>query len=284
MTLLIEDTVEYKDRQRQAWDNVASEWEKWWPMFERNVQVVSDRIVESAALSPGKRVLDLATGIGEPAITAARLIGPDGKVVATDLSSKMLAIARKRADQLGLNNIEFRQMDAEAVDRLQGHFDAILCRWGLFFLPDLKVALERMRQKLASDGRIVAAVWGEPQKVPPLSLPMKIAGEVLQRRPPAGPGVFSLSDKEDLMRKFSEAGFAKPHIEELTLMAGFESAGEFTRFTRDVSAPVKMLIADQPPEKQNEIWDAIARAAGQFARPDGSLRMPMTTIIVMARI
>ena len=249
MTLLIEDTVEYKDRQRQAWDNVACEWEKWWPMFERNVQVVSDRIVESAALSPGKRVLDLATGIGEPAITAARLIGPDGKVVATDLSSKMLAIARKRADQLGLENIEFRQMDAEAANQLDGHFHAILCRWGLFFLPDLKVALERMRQKLASDGRIVAAVWGEPQKVPPLSLPMKIAGEVLQRRPPAGPGVFSLSDKEDLMRKFSEAGFAKPHIEELTLMAEFESADEFTRFTRDVSAPVKMLIADQPPEK-----------------------------------
>ena len=100
--------VEYKNKLSQEWDNVASGWEKWWPTFERGSQVVSDRMVELAEIGPGQRVLDLATGIGEPAVTAAHLVGSKGTVIATDLSREMLAVGQKRAVQQGLENIEFR--------------------------------------------------------------------------------------------------------------------------------------------------------------------------------
>lgn len=276
------DPVEYKTKQLRMWNSVAVGWGKWWPTFEKGAQIISHRMVELAAISPGKQVLDIATGIGEPAVTAARMTGPEGLVIATDLSTEMLAIGRKRAAELRIKNIEFRRMDAEAVDQMEHLFDAILCRWGLFFLPDLKKALEKMRQRLVPGGRFVAAVWDEPQKVPALSLPMKVADEILKRRPPSGPGVFSLSDEAVLREIFMDAGFVKVHTEELVIVAEFASASEFTQFTKDISAPVKMLMSDQTPKKQSEIWDAITNAAGLFAGPDGRIEMPMTSIIVRA--
>ncbi len=279
----MKDDTEYKTRQRRSWDDVAAGWEKWWPVFERYAQSVSDRIIELAEIGPGMSVLDVATGIGEPAITAARLVSDSGSVVAIDLSPEMLSIGRKRAEQLGLENIEFRKMDAEAVDQLDNRFDAILCRWGLFFLPDLKAALVKMRQRLASDGRLVAVVWGKPQKVPALSLPLNVAREVLQRQLPPGPSVFSLSDPAELKLTFEAAGFSHVHTEELTNTAEFESADEFIQFTQEVSAPVRLMLADQTHEKQAEIWNAIACAvAGQFAGLDGRVTMPMTLITVTA--
>ena len=275
--------VEYKTQLRQEWDNVATGWEKWWPTFEQGAQVVSDRMVELAEIGPGQRVLDLATGIGEPAGTAAHLVGPRGTVIATDLSTEMLAIGQKRAVQLGLENIEFRQMDAEAVDQLEGEFDAILCRWALFFLPDLKTALVKMRQKLVPGGRLVAAVFDKPAKVPGLSLPMKVVGDILQRQPPAGPSVFSLSDVAALKKIFAEADFTNIQTEELTITIEFASADDFTQFIKDIAAAVRRLMSDQSSEKQTEIWQAITQAAGQFATSDGRIPMPMTSIVVIAQ-
>ena len=81
---------EFKAQQRQMWDNAAAGWQAWWETFERGAQKVSDKIVELAEIKPGDRVLDIATGIGEPAVTAARKVMPSGKVLATDISPQML--------------------------------------------------------------------------------------------------------------------------------------------------------------------------------------------------
>jgi ubiquinone/menaquinone biosynthesis C-methylase UbiE len=228
-------------------------------------------------------VLDLATGIGEPAVTAAHLVGSKGTVIATDLSMEMLAVGQKRAVQQGLENIEFRQMDAEKVDQLEGGFDAILCRWGLFFLPDLRTGLVKMRKQLVPGGRLVAAVFDTPPKVPALSLPMKVVGDILQRQPPAGPSVFSLSDVVAFKKTFMEAEFTNIQTEELISTVEFASADDFTQFIKDIAAAVRRLMSDQSPEKQAEIWEAITQAAGQFATSDGHVTMPMTSIVVKAQ-
>jgi ubiquinone/menaquinone biosynthesis C-methylase UbiE len=74
---------------------VASGWQKWWKTFENDAQQVSDRLVELAVIRPGHRVLDIATGIGEPAISAAKILGKHEHVTATDISTEMLAIAEE---------------------------------------------------------------------------------------------------------------------------------------------------------------------------------------------
>src|SRR5262249_2221359 len=98
------DAAILKQEQRLSWDESAAGRKKWWPNFEQAAQGVNARLVELARLKAGDRVLDIATGNGEPAVTAARMVGAGGWVVAVDQSPGMLAIGRERAAALGLRN------------------------------------------------------------------------------------------------------------------------------------------------------------------------------------
>jgi ubiquinone/menaquinone biosynthesis C-methylase UbiE len=86
------DSKQYKEAERQSWDSVAAGWQKWWEPIERGAEKVSRRLIELAEIKPGSRVLDIATGIGEPAITAANQVGKNGHILATDISPQMLTI------------------------------------------------------------------------------------------------------------------------------------------------------------------------------------------------
>src|SRR5919206_5396771 len=128
------DSEQFKTEQRQRWDNVAEGWKEWWQTVEVAAQKVSDRLVELAEVKPGQKVLDIATGIGEPAITAARKLAGYGNsvdgtgyVLATDVSTQMLTIAKQRATELGLQDIiEFKEVDAELLELSDSSFDAVL--------------------------------------------------------------------------------------------------------------------------------------------------------------
>ena len=279
------EPTRYKARQRQQWDNVAAGWRKWWPSFEQGPQHLSDRLVELSDVQPGQSVLAIATGIGEPAVTAAHRVGPTGYVLATDQAPQMLAIARERAAELGLQQIEFLELDAESLDLTDSTFDAVLCRWGLMFLPDLAQALAGMYRLLIPGGRLAASVWDVPANVPIISLAMQVARQVLQvPPPPAGtPGPFSLSDSTALKQVLTQIGFTDVRSERLTLTFEFKSAEEYARRPRDIAAPLIALLADHSTERQAEVWRAIEDAARQYAMADGSIRMPNETICVVGR-
>src|ERR1700691_5360730 len=119
-----------KQQQRIDWNAAAAGWKRWGSAFERAAQHVSDRLVELAAVRPGHRVADLATGIGDPAITPVCSVGAAGRVVAIDQSPGMLAVAGERAASLSLGNLEFRVGDIESLEADEHTFDAALCRWG----------------------------------------------------------------------------------------------------------------------------------------------------------
>jgi ubiquinone/menaquinone biosynthesis C-methylase UbiE len=168
------DIEQFKTEQRQRWDSVAEGWKEWWQTVEVAAQKVSDRIMELAEIKPGQKVLDIATGIGEPAVTAAKRLvelasisgnksksNDVGHVLATDISSEMLRIAKQRAAALELQSIiEFKESDAETLELAKSSFDAVLCRWGLMFLPDLKAGLSNIYRSLKEGGQFAAAVWG----------------------------------------------------------------------------------------------------------------------------
>ena len=110
---------------KQEWNSVAPAWQKWWKTIERGTEGVSRRLVELVEIKPGSRVLDIATGIGEPALTAANQVGKSGHVLATDISPQMLSFAKQRAISLGLQDvIEFKEGDAETIDLPPSTFDA----------------------------------------------------------------------------------------------------------------------------------------------------------------
>ena len=301
---------EYKKRsqQRQSWDNVARGWQKRWKTFEKDAQKVNERLVELAEIKQGDRVIDIATGIGEPAITAAKKVGVEGYVLATDISPQMLAIAKERTLSLGLQNIvEFKEVDAEKILDLQQQqqqqqqqplspFAAVLCRWGLMFFPNLASTLTNIYKLLSSGGRIAAAVWSEPAKVPKLYTAIDIVTQKL--------GIslttayahyteilspFSLANINIVNNALVEAGFKDIHTEYLNITFEFLSAEEYTDFAKQIIAPIHNLLANETENRKEEIWKAVTEeVARRYYIDDNNstgsvVRMDNECIIIVGR-
>jgi ubiquinone/menaquinone biosynthesis C-methylase UbiE len=231
------DSKQYKEAERQSWNSVANNWQKWWKTIEKGAEKVSRRLIELAEIKPGSRVLDIATGIGEPAITAANEVGNTGHVLATDISPQMLSVAKHRAISLGLENvIEFKEGDIETIDLPSSTFDAVLCRWGLMFLPDLKAGLSNIYRSLIEGGHFAAAVWALPDQDTLIASTMStVMKETNSKPPPPGtPGPFSLSDESTLKNSFMMSGFKDIIIERMKVSFEFDSPDEFTTFTSDL--------------------------------------------------
>jgi ubiquinone/menaquinone biosynthesis C-methylase UbiE len=278
------DPVQYKAGQRQLWDTVAPGWKKWWPTQEQALQHVSDRLVALAELHPGHRVLDVGTGIGEPALTAAQAVGAAGHVVATDQAPQMLAIAQERALALGVHNVEFREIDAEALDFPDSSFDAILSRFALMFLPDLATALARIRRMLRPHGTFATAVLDVAPKVPFASLAFSLAQTMFQLPPPppGTPSPFGLAEGK-LEAALTQTGFTDMRTEMVPLVFAYQSAEAFTQYVRDVNAPLLAMLAHQSAARQAEYWQRLAGAVQQYAAADGSIQIPNTAICGVGR-
>jgi enediyne biosynthesis protein CalE5 len=279
------DPVRYKAGQRWEWDTAAPRLKDWGPFLVQQLQPVSERMLELADIQPGSRVLDVATGGGEPAVTAAYRVGPSGHVIATDLSPRMVALGRERAAELGLHNIDFREMDAEAPDLPENSFDVVFSRFGLMFLPNPQGALERLHQLLIPDGRLVAAVWGPPHKVPFARWPMEVAMRVLQvpAPPPQLPGPFSLADSHRLEQLLTQAGFTAVQTEPMLLTLEWASVDDYLRFQQAILTGFNAMLAKFPAEQQAEVWRAIAEAAGQSTTPDGRCRTENEVVLAVGR-
>lgn len=277
------DPSGYKNRQRQEWDKVAAGWRRWWQLFEQGAKPLSNRLVTLANLEPGQQVLDVATGVGEPAVAAARQVGPAGHVIAIDQSPQMLTIARERAAERSLHQATFLEMDAESLELPQNSFDAILCRWGLMFLPHLDATLIQMQQLLRPGGRLATAVWDVPSQVPMLSLPMRVVRQHLQLPPPPAdvPNPFNLANVAGFEQRLTQAGFSDISSERMTLYWEFSSAAEFVNMTRDLAAPVTALLSNQPIGLQNEIWQGVAEAVQQYELQNGRICVPSKTISIV---
>jgi ubiquinone/menaquinone biosynthesis C-methylase UbiE len=255
------DPNEFKLNQRQSWDSVARGWQKWWKTFENGAQKVSDKLIKLANVESGDKVLDVATGIGEPAISAAKIVGKSGHVTATDISSEMLEIAEERARSLSLNEImDFKQSDAERLELGTNQaFNSIICRWGLMFLPNLDRALSNVLGLLVPGGKLAAAVWSEPSKVPLISMPINIARQELQA-PLLGqgiPGPFSLADIDALKKSLEKAGLVDIKRETIRVVFEFNSAEEYTEFNQDIAAPVRIMLANETEDRKQEIWNTV---------------------------
>ena len=278
------DPEQFKAQQRQMWDNVAAGWQAWWPTLERGAQKVSDKLVEMAEIKQGDKVLDIGTGIGEPAVTAARRVQPNGKVIATDISPQMLAIAKSRAKSVGLESfMEFRQSDGENLDFPNSSFNAVLSRWGLMFLPNLLSALKAIRHLLVPGGKLAAAVWSSPSKVPMLDLAFStVRKQINAPAPPAGtPGPFALANSEALRQSFGQAGFKDIRLETFSITFGFDSAESYTKFQQQITAPIQAMLAGQSEERKNQVWNAVTEAVGQYADSHGRVNMDNEVICIV---
>lgn len=249
-------------------------------------QNLSIHLVELAKINTGSKVLDIATGIGEPAITAAKKVRDgSGHVLGTDISPQMLSVARQRAASLGLQDvIEFKEGDAETISLPASAFDTVLCRWGLMYLPDLKGGLSNIYRSMVDGGHIAVAVWASPDKVPILSVSMNtVVKETSKPMPLSGtPGLFKLADQKIITSTLSECGFKDVAVERINVIFTFSSAEEYTRFNQAIAAPINAMLADQSQVRKEEIWKAVTESASKYIDGTGSVRFDNKSICICA--
>ena len=279
------DPNQFKMAQREGWDSVAEGWKEWWEPIEKGAQKLSQRLIELAEIKRGQRVLDIATGIGEPSITAAKVVGTDGHVLATDISRQMLAIAKERATLLRLQDIiEFKESDAENLDLANLSFDAALCRWGLMLFPNLDAAIRKIYSSLVSGGRFAAAVWADATKVPIISLATRVIGSQVQisASPPGVPNPFSLADTNKLENSLARAGFRDIHIDTVIVTFEFESGEDYCRYCQAVSASAHIALSKETRERKEDVWRKVAEeAARNYGTANGLIKMDNESICIV---
>lgn len=277
------DSKQYKEELRHGYNNAAPGWQKWWKTIETATQVVSKRLVELAEIKPGSKVLDIATGMGEPALTAAKKVGNTGHILAIDISPRMIYFAKQRAISLGLQDVvEFKEGDAETIDFPSSTFDASLCRWGLMFLPNPEAGLSNIYRSLVKGGHFAAAVWASPEKVPFISVPMNIVLQETNSPPPRTLGPFSMSDQNNLKKFYKESGFIDIVIERIKVVSDFDSSDDFTTFTIDHGGPaLQKILAGETYERRQQIEKAISKGSEKFADSSGKVRFENEAIVIV---
>lgn len=278
------DADRFKEGQRVQWDGVAAGWEKWWETLEKMSQGVTEKLIQMAEVKPDQNVLDIATGIGEPALTVARKVGDNGSVIATDQSPEMLSLARRRADAAGITNVTFLEIDAENMDFEEDDFDAVVCRWGLMFMPNLDIVLSSIRRFITPGGKFATSVWDVPAKIPFFSLAVHILQEMFQVSPPP-PGTPTVSGLADgvIEEKMAKAGFKNIQTVALTLKFEMAKADDYVQMMKDIAAPLNAMLANQKPEQRDLFWKTLADTAAQkYPGSNGGVLIPSVSLCVSA--
>lgn len=260
-------------------------WRRYDSVEARLTSGVSSRMLDLAGLLPGMRVLDIATGRGEPAIPAAHRVGPTGCVVGVERDDRVLEMARSRARAEGLINIELRAGDAETIASLpSAHFHVATARWGLMYMSAPGAALATVRRALRSDGILMAALWAEPERVPYYTLPRSILAT--RRLVPAidfeAPGAFRFAHLERIERDFRRAGFAVDLVDEMAVpVFESESTDDVVEWTRAMG--LTRLLHDLPASDQRA-WEKEFASALERTREGGMIQVGGVTRIVRARV
>ena len=277
------DPVDFREAQHKHWDSAAVGWKEWSEFNDRADRHISERLVELAGVQVGSRVLDVAAGYGEPALTAARMIGPAGRVVATDISAEMLAFGRERAQAAGLDNVEFVESAAASLDFPPESFDAAVSRWGIIFEPEPEAAAVagRVRTFLRPGARMAISSWGRPDEVPFLGIPLRTTVERLGLAPPppGTPGPLSRPTPDALGGLLEDAGFSGVSVERAEVVLAFDSPARFTAYVRAIAAPIRLMIEQHAGAAQEAAWEAITRAAADAGGGSGPLRLTNAVLL-----
>jgi SAM-dependent methyltransferase len=232
-------------QQRAQWSAAALGWERWGDWFDRNSGNLAGWLCDAAGMKPGQSVLDLACGSGQPSSTAAERVRPGGRVVATDLSPDMVAVTKRKAQKLGLDNLEAREMDMQALAFADASFDAATCRFGLMFCPDPVKTVSEIRRVLKPGSRFATAVWDVPAKNPFFTSITGVLGEFVPLPPPdpSAPGVFRLAPPGELERVLKAGGFSSVTVEARPITLVYESLEEYWQIMTDIAAPLRAALA-----------------------------------------
>jgi ubiquinone/menaquinone biosynthesis C-methylase UbiE len=275
------DAAKYKNTTRDQWQTAAEAWHRWGPTIEKWLGPVTDEMLNMANVQGGSHVLDVAAGAGGQTIAAAHRVGPTGYVLATDISSNILAFAAEEAHKAGLTNVETRVLDGENLDVEPDTFDAVISRVGLIYFPDQQRALTGMYRALKAGGRVASIVYSTGENNKFFSVPVSIIRRRAQLPPslPGQPGPFSLGNPGVLEDAYTKAGFRNVQIRVVHAPLCMTSAMECVAFERDsFGALHQMLSGISTDAERQDVWKEIGQELSKF-EGSGGFQGPCEMII-----
>jgi SAM-dependent methyltransferase len=259
------DPAAYKETTRAQWQDAASAWHSWDPVFDRWLGPATELMLDLAGVDAGARVIDIAAGSGGQSIAAGRR---GATVLATDISSNILEEAAQAARAAGISTIATRVVDGEDLDVEPGTFDAAISRLGLMYMPDKQGALAQARRALREGGRYAAVVFAEPDRNGFFSVPIGIirrrAG--LPAPAPGLPGPFSSAALGD---QLDAAGFKDVEVHRVEAPLELASAAECTKLERESFGALHQMLAGLSEEERQDTWREIETALKEFETADG---------------
>ncbi len=278
------DRDEFRRGSLETWQAMAAGWERRRAEVDAITAPVREWLVRELAPQPGETILELAAGPGDTGFSMASQLGDDGLLITSDFSPAMLEVARRRAAELGLRNVELRLLDALELDLEDDSVDGVVCRFGFMLMADPATALSETRRVLRPGGRLALAVWRGPERNPWVS----IAGRILVERElmpppePGAPGMFTLGNDELLRSLLGDAGFADSRLEDVPVRFTYENVEEFVATSREMGGAFGAAFGSASPDEQAAIVEELRAAFGPFTLANG-LELPGVALVALAR-
>jgi ubiquinone/menaquinone biosynthesis C-methylase UbiE len=230
--------------QKASWNKFSSGWKKWDALTMEFLKPTGDEIIRQLKPKVNDYVLDVATGTGEPGLTIATRVTA-GKVMLTDLAEDMIKIAKENAISRGIENIEARACDVCELPFDDNTFDAVSCRFGFMFFPDMFLAVKEMARVLKPGGRIVTSVWNVPEKNFWVTAIMGTINKNMDLpTPPKGaPGIFRCAEDGFMADLFLQAGLKNISQTEVSGKMNSQTTDVYWTMMTEVGAPIVAALS-----------------------------------------
>ena len=264
------------------WSGSAPFWEKHREIIRRMFEPVTQALIEDGLIGSGHTVLDIATGPGEPALTVAALVGPEGKVFGIDAVPEMVAASRRAADRLGFKNVQFEVASAEHLPFSADTFDAVVSRFGVMFFPSPVDAIREMLRVLKPGRKLTMAVWHFAERNPFHFTLSRVMDRYVDSPPPGpnDPDAFRFASPGKLLDVLSEAGAiaASERVLQFTIQAQI-SIEDFWTLRCEMSEKIREKIASLSTDQMNEVKRQALGALREYST-DYGMSFPAEVLIV----
>lgn len=238
-----------------AYDRLTGRWSR---LYARSV-------LDAAAASSSRSLLDVATGTGDAALLAQDCLSATGVVVGVDISVPMLCVAASKAIH---SNVTFAAADAMRMPFCDRTFDAVICQFGLMFLPDKAAGLAEFRRVLCPAGRVALSVWGQPHQAPFAGIMAQALGEALPANREELLIPFSLADPAQLLQLMERAGFQNPTVQQEIRVARFDSPADFMEPYEQGGGRLGQAYLQLGPEIRLSVRHAVLKQLELFRKHD----------------
>jgi SAM-dependent methyltransferase len=277
------EVEDYRRTSYEIWEAMAPGWERWRAQLAEALTPVRGWLIRKLAPQPGDTVLELGAGAGDTGFDAASIVGEGGRLISTDFSPDMVDVARRRGGEVGLENVDYRVMDAESIDLDADSIDGVLCQSGYMLMADPAAALAETRRVLRPGGRLALSVWGTPERNPWAA----IGGMILIQRghmpppEPGAPGIFSMASEERTRELLEGASFASVRMEEVPVRFPFRDLDEYQAWVTEVAGAFAVVVRGLPEGEREALKAQLKDAFAPFV-VDGGYELPGVALCVVA--